>query len=81
VDTADQVPLATLAPGEAAVVRRIDEEIEARPDAMRDLEAELLMPGCAVTVVGADGDDLRLRSDRGECRLPAKVAAKVYVSR
>src|SRR3954447_22602291 len=34
VDMSDQVPLTELVPGEAGVVRRIDEEIEARPDAM-----------------------------------------------
>src|SRR3954447_1092476 len=56
VDTGDQVALTDLSAGEHAVIRRIDEEIEARPDAMRILEQQLLMPGHAVTVVGADDD-------------------------
>src|SRR3954451_24040807 len=77
VDTGDQVPLTSLPTGKPAMVRRIDEEIEAKPAAMRALEQQLLMPGYAVTVVGADGDDLLLTSDIGDARLPVDVAARV----
>jgi DtxR family Mn-dependent transcriptional regulator len=81
VDTGDQVALTDLPTGESAVVRRIDEEIEARPAAMRALEQQLLMPGHAVTVVGSDGDDLLLSSDIGAARLPVEVAVRVYATR
>jgi DtxR family Mn-dependent transcriptional regulator len=81
VDTSDQVALSALTTGESAVVRRIDEEIEAKPAAMRSLEQQLLMPGHPVTVVGSDGSDLLLRGDGGDARLPADVADKVYASR
>jgi DtxR family Mn-dependent transcriptional regulator len=81
VDTRDQVALTALEMGESAVVRRIDEEIEAKPAAMVSLERQLLMPGHPVTVVGSDGGDLLLRSEIGDARLPAAVAGKVYASR
>jgi DtxR family Mn-dependent transcriptional regulator len=81
VDTAGQVALTDLAAGESAVVRRIDEEIEAKPAAMQALEDQLLMPGHAVTVVGPDGDDLLLSSDIGAARLPVTVAGRVYATR
>src|SRR4051812_30405110 len=70
VDTGDQVPLTALPAGQPAMVRRIDEEVEGKPAAMRALEQQLLMPGYTVTVVGADGDDLLLTSDIGDARLP-----------
>jgi DtxR family Mn-dependent transcriptional regulator len=81
VDTGDQVALTDLSAGEHAVVRRIDEELEAQPDAMRALEQQQLMPGHAVTVVGPDGDELMLSSDVGAARLPVAVAGRVYATR
>src|SRR3954467_2116613 len=81
VDTADQIPLTDLPADVKAVVRRIDEEIEARPDAMRRLEEQQLMPGCPVIVVRDDDDGLLLQTDAGEDPLGADIAAKVYVSR
>jgi DtxR family Mn-dependent transcriptional regulator len=81
VDTGSQVALTELSAGESVVVRRIDEEIEAKPEAMRALEDQQLMPGCAVTVVGSDGDDLLLSSDVGDARLPVTVAGRVYATR
>ena len=81
VDTSNQVALTALASGESVVVRRIDEEIEARPAAMRALEEQGLMPGQAVTVVGADGPDLVLRGEAGEARLPVDVADRVFATR
>ena len=80
VDTAGQVALTELVAGTAAVVRRIDEEIEAQPDAMRALEREMLMPGHPVTLLGAEGDDVVLTTGRGEARLPRTVAEKVYAT-
>jgi len=81
VDTGDQVALTELSSGERAVVRRIDEELEARPAAMRTLEQQQLMPGHAVTVRGSDGDDLLLSSEIGDARLPVDVAGRVYATR
>jgi DtxR family Mn-dependent transcriptional regulator len=80
-DTSGQVPLADLGPGEQAVIRRVDEEVEAQPDAMRTLEANLLMPGYPVERGGDDGDEVVLRGDRGEARLTRAIASKVYASR
>jgi DtxR family Mn-dependent transcriptional regulator len=81
VDMTDQVPLTDLVPGEAGVVRRIDEEIEARPDAMRELERQLLMPGHPVTVVRRDDVELVVEAEAGAGRLPLDVADKVYATR
>jgi hypothetical protein len=74
------VPLSAITSGTTVTVRRIDEEVEAQPEAMRALEDQLLMPGYAVTVMGPDGDRLRLRGDAGDASLPTAVAEKVYAS-
>jgi DtxR family Mn-dependent transcriptional regulator len=80
VTTAGQVPLAALAQGVPATVRRIDEELEARPDAMRDLERLMLMPGCSVRVDSQDAKSVQLTTDAGSTSLDVDVATKVYVS-
>jgi DtxR family Mn-dependent transcriptional regulator len=80
VDTSDQVALATVPDGATVTIRRIDEEVEAQPDAMRALEEQKLMPGYPATMVGADGGDVLLRGDAGDARLPRAVAEKVYAS-
>ena len=80
VDTGPQMPLTELPSGRAAVVRRIDEEIEAKPEAMMLLERTFLMPGHPVTVAQAEGDDLLVTSDAGEVRVPLAVAAKIYAT-
>jgi DtxR family Mn-dependent transcriptional regulator len=81
VDTADQVPLTALPPGEQATVRRIDEEVEAQPDAMVDLENQLLMPGYGVTLVAVEADAVVLRTEAGDARLRSAIAEKVYATR
>ncbi len=78
VDTGPLTPLAEAPQGTAVVVRRIDEEIEARPEYMLLLEENGLMPGAEVTVTGPAGDDLAVRTPAGTAKLPARVAAKVY---
>jgi DtxR family Mn-dependent transcriptional regulator len=80
VTTTGQVPLTEIAEGVPATVRRIDEEIEARPEAMRDLERLLLMPGCPVRLDGRDARTVRVTTDAGTTTLDVDVATKVYVS-
>jgi DtxR family transcriptional regulator, Mn-dependent transcriptional regulator len=80
VDTSNQVALATVADGATVTIRRIDEEVEAQPEAMRALEEQLLMPGYPATMIGAEGGDVLLRGDAGDARLPRAVAEKVYAS-
>jgi DtxR family Mn-dependent transcriptional regulator len=80
-DVTGQVPLTDLAVGERAVVRRIDEEVEAQPAAMRALEEQALMPGRACEVSARDDDGLQLTTDSGPARVPTAVAAKVYATR
>lgn len=78
----DQVPLNEWPPDVDAVIRRIDEEIEARPEAMRTLEALLLMPGYDVRVlsVGRAGE-MSVASQAGDVDVPADIANKIYVAR
>ena len=80
VTTTDQVPLTELATGVPATVRRIDEELEARPEAMRDLERLLLMPGCSVRLDSLDARSAQLTTDAGPTPLDVEVANKIYVS-
>ena len=80
VDLAGQVPLADVPAGGRAVVRRIDEEVEAQPATMLALEEHLLMPGCPVDVVGAADGAVDVRSDNGPWSIARAVAAKIYVT-
>jgi DtxR family transcriptional regulator, Mn-dependent transcriptional regulator len=80
VDLTDQVPLADVPAGARAVVRRIDEEVEAQPATMLALEEHLLMPGCAVDVVTAGSATVDVASENGPWRLTRAVAAKIYVT-
>lgn len=79
VDLADQVPLADVAVGGRAVVRRIDEEVEAQPATMLALEEHLVMPGYPVEVVEV-GDAVAVQSDNGPWSLSRAVATKIYVT-
>jgi DtxR family Mn-dependent transcriptional regulator len=81
VDVTAQAPLTCVAAGSTAVVRRIDEALEAQPAVMRDLEDYRLVPGEAVEVVSAEADKLTVRTAAGEAVLPVDVAALVYASR
>lgn len=72
-------PLADLPATASAVVRRIDEEIEARTEIMLFLERAGLMPGARVSVTAdATTGELAARTDTGSAALPAWVAARVY---
>jgi DtxR family transcriptional regulator, Mn-dependent transcriptional regulator len=81
VDLSDQVPLVTLSAGERAVVRRIDEEVEAQPAAMVALENGAVMPGHTVEILATDADLVTLAGDAGPVELAVAVAAKLYVTR
>ncbi|MDQ1747117.1 MAG: DtxR family transcriptional regulator, Mn-dependent transcriptional regulator [Frankiaceae bacterium] len=80
VDVAGQRPLADVPAGGRAVVRRIDEEVEAQPATMLALEEHLLMPGCPVEVVATAASGVDVHSDNGPWSLAAAVAAKIYVT-
>lgn len=71
-------PLASLSNGSSSVVRRIDEELEARPGQMLELETAKLMPGFAVTV-DASGSAYELTVDGLPQTLAREVAEKIYV--
>ncbi|HLZ39233.1 MAG TPA: metal-dependent transcriptional regulator [Mycobacteriales bacterium] len=79
VDVGPLQPVAHVSPGESAVVRRVDEEIEAQPDLMLLLERAGLLPGAVVTVVGPAEDGWRVSCGDGHVVLPARLAAKLYV--
>src|SRR3954447_18507129 len=70
-------PLATLATGLSAEVRRISEEIEANADSMLLLEEAGLIPGSAVTVSGPERGRLSVATAEGESVIPLEVAQRV----
>ncbi len=73
-------PLATLAPGTVAEVRRISEEIEAQREHMLLLEEAGLIPGSTVTIVGNERGRFMVRTALGESALPSLVASRVYAA-
>jgi DtxR family Mn-dependent transcriptional regulator len=80
VDISRQVGLTEVAVGRQVFVRRIDEELEAQPNVMRELENDRLTPGSPAEVLANGAATLRLRTDAGERALPVAIAGKVYVS-
>jgi DtxR family Mn-dependent transcriptional regulator len=80
---ADDEPLTTLAEvraGGAAVIRRIDEELEAHPDDMHTLESNRLLPGQALTVRTVEPNGVVVAVDGVEVALTDAIATKVYVA-
>lgn len=71
-------PLAELTTGSSSVVRRIDEELEAKPGRMLELETAGLMPGRSVTV-DASGSSLNLTVEGKPQSVERSVAEKIYV--
>src|SRR3954447_6878165 len=57
VDVGPLLALAGVRAGESAVVRRIDEELEAKRDRMYELEQAGLLPGATVCVLSAESAD------------------------
>jgi DtxR family transcriptional regulator, Mn-dependent transcriptional regulator len=80
VDVGALTPLGDLRPGDRAVVRRVDEEVEADAAHMLRLEQLGLLPGVPVSVVAVDDESASVRTAAAEGRLPAHVAARLYVS-
>lgn len=72
-------PVIDLLAGGRGIVRRIDEELEARFERMRALEEAGLIPGNEVTVVSADAREVHLSTPKGTSILPRDVVAKVFV--
>jgi DtxR family Mn-dependent transcriptional regulator len=82
VEVGALLPLADVAVGGRAVVRRVDEELEADADQMYRLEELGLLPGVEVTVVGQEpvAAVVVVRTAAGEGSLARSVAALLYVS-
>ena len=74
------VPLGTLAAGDSAVVRRIDEEIERQRDCMLELETAGVLPGTRVTVSAVPGTSVTIEAPTGPLTLDRAVARRIYVS-
>ncbi len=73
-------PLSEVPAGTRAVVRRIDEELEAQLPRMQELERAGLMPGCELDVRPVEGGQVVLTVGQRTIRLDSTAAAKVYVS-
>lgn len=80
VDISDQVGLTELPLGAPAVIRRVDEEVEAQHWAMKVLQGANLMPGFAVTAQRLDDEGLVVTGESGETRLPVAIASRVYAT-
>lgn len=74
------MPLADVRPGAAAVVRRIDEELENRADYMLLLEQNGLVPDAGAEMIGPDSDGVAVLTSTGKVALPRFVAARVFVT-
>ena len=66
--------------GDAATIRRIDEELEAHPDHMQTLESNKLLPGQKLQVSKVSGDVTTVTVDGVEVAVIDAIATKVYVA-
>lgn len=84
VDVGPLRPLVEIPATGSAIVRRIDEELEAQREEMLHLEQAGLLPGAVVQVLaetpGADSTDVAITVAGRPAQLRAGVAAKIYVS-
>jgi DtxR family Mn-dependent transcriptional regulator len=80
VDVGPLTALADVATGDRAIVRRVDEEVEAVPEHMLMLEQFGLVPDAAVIVLAHADDGSSVRTGRAEGTVPEFVAARLYVS-
>jgi DtxR family Mn-dependent transcriptional regulator len=72
--------LASVPPGAACTVRRIDEHLQTLVPRMQELEQAGLLPGTPVVVREAGDGRLVLQVGEAEVELDQAVAAEVYVS-
>jgi DtxR family Mn-dependent transcriptional regulator len=72
-------PVVDLLPGGRGIVRRIDEELEARFERMHELEEAGLIPGSEVTLVSSDLTEAQLSTPKGTAVMPRDVVDKVFV--
>ncbi len=79
-DVGPLVRLSAVPPGTNAVVRRIDEELEAQLMRMRELEAAGLLPDCVLLVCAPAGGQVRLDVAGAPVALDTAVADLVYVT-
>lgn len=78
-DPGPLAPVVDLLAGGQGIVRRIDEELEARFERMQALEQAGLLPGSEVTLLSADADEAQLSTSKGTATLPRDVVDKVFV--
>ncbi|MCW2547031.1 MAG: iron (metal) dependent repressor, DtxR family [Mycobacterium sp.] len=79
-DYGDQHPLSDLPDGSAAVVRRIDEQLEGQHLSMKTLETEAVLPGRAVTVVSRGANEMHLSVGGRDVDLDLAIAERVFAS-
>lgn len=72
--------LSAVASGNEAVIRRIDEELEAQLERMRELERDKLLPGQRFSVTSSEKGSMVLVVDGTSISLDASVADLVYVT-
>ncbi len=80
IDFGAQHPLSELPAGCAAVVRRIDEQLEGQHLSMKTLETEAVLPGRVITVVGRDDRGMHLSVDGRDVDLELAIAERVFAS-
>lgn len=78
-DPGPLAPVVDLLAGGQGIVRRIDEELEARFERMQALEQAGLLPGSEVTLLSADANEAQLSTSKGTATLPRDVVDKVFV--
>jgi DtxR family Mn-dependent transcriptional regulator len=79
-DYGDQQPLSDFPAGSAAVVRRIDEQLEGQHLSMKTLETEAVLPGRAVTVVSRGANEMHLSVGGRDVDLALAIAERVFAS-
>lgn len=72
--------LSAVASGDEAVIRRIDEELEAQLERMRELERDKLLPGQRFSVTSSEKGSMVLVVDGTSISLDESVADLVYVT-
>jgi DtxR family transcriptional regulator, Mn-dependent transcriptional regulator len=80
VDHGQLHSLASVAVGQRAVVRRIDEHLQTQLETMRELEHGRILPGQSVTVLRVDEDGVSIDVDGQAVDLTGAVAGELYVS-